>query len=376
VIKRLLVLNGLAAVCAVINHAVVWELTAMFWWADRYLPGGSAATQLHSLRFFTAGLVDQLVFFAVFAFLFISGFFIPIATGRTQKTIPWRLVFQRVKFLIIPYILWSVILILMSVALQVLNIAGGKSYTPWEIIKILLTGGASPPYYYVILIVQLYLISPFLVPLARERWKLLLVVTGLLQAITLVAFYGAIFEVSLGALEPVSIVLRYWHLIGYTFWFALGMVIGFHLQDFRSSLYSKRWYFLAGTVVCFVVGFLEWGAIRQLSGREWSSPQVTFFNRLFVLFLLLSFVAFENYSIPFSSLFSGLGPKSYGIYLVHAIPMEMTARLVYHVAPKILAYQIIFMPLLITASIGLTVALMALVDLLPSIRPYHKYIFG
>ncbi len=125
-IKRLLILNGLAAVFAVINHAVVWELTAMFWWTDRYLPAGSAATQLQSLRFFTAGLVDQLVFFAVFAFLFISGFFIAIATGRTQKTIPWRLVFQRVKFLIIPYILWSVILILLSVALQVLNIAGGK----------------------------------------------------------------------------------------------------------------------------------------------------------------------------------------------------------------------------------------------------------
>jgi peptidoglycan/LPS O-acetylase OafA/YrhL len=374
-IKRLLVLNGLAAVFAVINHAVVWELTAIFWWTDRYLPAGSAGEQYDSLRFFTVGLVDQLVFFAVFAFLFISGFFVAIATGRIQKTIPWRLVLQRIKFLVIPYLLWSVVLILLSVILQVLNIAGGKTYTPWEIIRILLTGGASPPYYYVILIVQLYLLSPFLVPLARERWKLLLAVTGLLQAITLVAYYGAIFEVYLGALEPVSLVLRYWHLIGYTFWFALGMVIGFHLQDFRSELHRKRWYLLAGMLVCFVIGFLEWSAIRQLSGREWSSPQVTFFNRLFVLFLLLSFVAFENYSIPFSSLFSRLGPKSYGIYLVHAIPMEMTARLVYHIAPKILAYQIIFMPLLITASIGLTVALMALVDR-TFLRRYHKYIFG
>lgn len=374
-IKRLLVLNGLAAVFAVINHAVVWELTAMFWWTDRYLPAGSASDQLNSLRFFTVGLIDQLVFFAPFAFLFISGYFIAIATGRTQKTIPWRLVFQRVKFLLIPYLLWSVVLILWSSTLYVLDISGGKSFTPWEIARMLLTGGASPPYYYVILIIQLYLLSPFLVPLARDRWKSLLAVTALLQGITLLAFYGAIFEVPLGALEPVSVVLRYWHLIGYLFWFALGMVIGFHLPEFRQSLYRNRWFYFTGMVVFLVVGFLEWSAIRHLSGREWSSPQVTFFNRLFVLFLLLSFVAFENFSIPFSSLFSNLGPKSYGIYLVHAIPMEVTARLVYHVVPMILAYQIIFLPVLIVASIGGTVLLMALVYR-SFLSPYHKYIFG
>jgi peptidoglycan/LPS O-acetylase OafA/YrhL len=374
-IKRLLVLNGLAAVFAVINHAVVWELTAMFWWTDRYQPTATTASQLQSLRFFTVGLIDQLVFFAPFAFLFISGFFIAIATGQVQKTIPWRPVLQRVKFLIIPYLLWSMILMLLSVALQMFNIAGGRTYTLWEVVKILLTGGASPPYYYVILIVQLYLLSPFLVPLARDRWKPLLVITGLLQIITLAAYYGAIFEVSLGAWEPVSIVLRYWHLIGYTFWFALGMVIGFHLHNFRPSLYKRRWLLFTSMVFFFVVGFLEWGAIRQLSGREWSSPQVTFLNRLFVLFLLLSFVAFDDYHIPFSSLFSKLGPKSYGIYLVHAIPMEVTARLVYHIAPKMLAYQIIFLPLLIISSIGVTVLLMAFVDW-SFLRSYHKYIFG
>lgn len=340
----------------------------MFWWSDRYLPTGMVVDQYESWRFFTVGLINQFVFFAVFAFLFISGFFIPIATDRTQKTISWRLVLQRIKFLLIPYLLWTVVLL-------VLNLVQGKSYTPWEIVRIFLMGGVSPPYYYVILIAQLYLLSPFIVPLARNRWKPLLAVTGLLQIITLVAYYAAIFNISWGALEPVSIVLRYWHLIGYAFWFALGMVIGFHLQEIRSSLYNRRWFFLAAMLVSFVVGFLEWSAIRQLSGREWTSPQVTLFNRLFVLFLLLCFIAFDNFPIPFSSLFSKLGPKSYGIYLVHAIPMEMTARLVYHIAPALLAYQIIFIPLLLVASIGVTIVLMSLVDR-SFFRPYHKYIFG
>jgi hypothetical protein len=77
-IKRLLILNGLATVCAVINHAVVWELTAMFWWTDRYLPAGSVVNQTASWRFFTVGLIDQLVFFGVFACLFISGYFVQL----------------------------------------------------------------------------------------------------------------------------------------------------------------------------------------------------------------------------------------------------------------------------------------------------------
>jgi peptidoglycan/LPS O-acetylase OafA/YrhL len=368
VIKRLLILNGLAAVCAVINHAVVWELTAMFWWTDRFLPAGTSINPYESVRFFTVGLIDQLVFFAVFAFLFISGFFIAVATGRVQKSLPWRVVSQRVKYLFIPYLLWTVVILALSM-LQ------GRSYTTGELAKIILLGGASPPYYYVILLVQLYILSPLLVPLARHRWKLLLVVTGLLQLLAVTAHYAGLFRIDAHALTPVVSLLQNWHLIGYAFWFVLGMVIGFHLHEFRPSLAHFKWFYLSGMLLTFVIGFMEWSAIRQLSGREWSSPQVTFFNRLFVLFFLLSFVAFENFPIPFSSLFNKLGPKSYGIYLVHVIPLELTARLVYHIAPKLLAYQVIFMPLIILAGVGVPLILMELVNR-SFMRPYYKYIFG
>ena len=367
-IKRLLILNGLAAVCAVANHAVVWELTAMFWWSDRYLPAGNSVNQYESWRFFTVGLIDQLVFFAVFAFLFISGFFVAVATGRAQKTLPWRVVLQRVKFLIIPYLIWTGVIL-------ALNLVQGQSYTVAELAKIILLGGAAPPYYYVIVVVQLYILSPLLVPLARERWVLLLVVTGLLQLMTLAAYYAGTFRIDLGMPEPVLKVLQDWQLIGYAFWFVLGMVIGFHLQEFRPSLVRWRWLYFVGMILTFAIGFLEWGFIRQLSGREWSSPQVLLFNRLFVLFLLLSFVAFDRFPIPFSSFFSKLGPKSYGIYLVHVIPLELTARLIYHIAPSLLAYQAIFMPLLVLAGVGVPVIMMEVVNR-SFIRQYYKFIFG
>ena len=368
-IKRLLILNGLAAVGAVVNHAVVWELTAIFYWTNRYLPpDGLTYDQLESWRLFSVRLIDQLVIFAVFAFLFISGYFIAVAAGREQRSIAWKLVFHRIKFLIIPYLIWSGVIL-------TFNLLQGKTYTLSELIKIILLGGASPPYYYVILLVQLYILSPLLVPLARARWKMLLVVTGLLQVLTLAAYYAGIFDIEMGRLEPVLVVLRDWHLIGYAFWFVLGMVIGFHLHDFRPVLIRWRWFLLCGLVLFFLIGFIEWNVIRQLAGRDWISPQTIFFNRVYILFLLLSFVAFEAMPVPFATLFSKLGPKSYGIYLVHVIPLELAARSLYHIAPALLAYQFIFIPILTFAGVGIPVVLMEIMNR-SFVRRYYKYVFG
>lgn len=368
-IKRLLILNGLAAVGAVVNHAVVWELTAIFYWADRYLPPGNlTSAQLESWRLLSVSLIDQLVIFAVFAFLFISGYFIAVATGREQRSISWKLVLHRIKFLIVPYLIWSGVIL-------IFNLLQGRTYTLLELIKIILLGGATPPYYYVILLVQLYILSPLLVPLARVHWRMLLAVTGLLQGLTLAAYYAGIFKMDLGSLEPVMVGLRDWHLIGYAFWFVLGMVIGFHLQSFRPILVRWKWYLLSGMVLFFLVGFIEWNLIRQLSGRDWISPQTILFNRVYILFLLLSFVAFENFPIPFSALFSKLGPKSYGIYLVHVIPLELAARSLYHIAPALLAYQFIFIPLLTLAGVTVPVVLMEIMNR-SFIRKYYKYVFG
>jgi len=369
VIKRLLALNGLAAVFAVINHAVVWELTVMFWWTDRYLPAGTVDyVPQESWRFFTVGLIDQVVFIAVFIFLFISGFFNAVAAGREQRSVPWKLVFHRVKYLLVPYLIWTL-------AVLAINLVQGRTQTPWELVKTILLGGASPQYYYVILLVQLYLLSPLLVPFARERWKMLLAITGLLQLLSLAAHYAAILNFDLGRLEMAATILRDWHLLGYAFWFFLGTVIGFHLQEICLRLYRWRWLLVAGMLVTFVIGFLEWGAVRDLSGREWISPQVIFFNRVFVLFALLSFVALDNLRMPFSNTLSKLGQKSYGIYLIHVVPLEITARLVYHIAPQLLAYQFIMMPLLVLAGISIPVVMMEVANR-SRFRRYYKYVFG
>jgi len=369
-VKRLLLLNGLAVLGAVVHHAVSWDLTAMFFWADRYLPVSVPNfDQIWGLRYIFLRLLDQLAVPGVFAFLVVSGYFIAVAAGSRQKTLGWRLVFQRLKTLTIPYLIWSFVLI-------AFNLAQGKAYTLGQLGSLLLTGGVAAPYYYVPLLLQLYLLSPFLVPLARDHWKWLLGITAFIQLPVTLAHYAAIFNLEPGAWQPVLAALRDWHLLGYAFWFALGMVIGFHLAAFKGFLKRARLLLVAGLALTFVASILEWELLRQAHGKEWLALQVTLSAKLYVLFVLLCFFAFDRLKFPFASQLTQLGAKSFGVYLIHSLFMELAARGVYHLAPWLLAYQIPFLGLLVAAGVALPTAMMWGVDRTPGLRRFYGVVFG
>ena len=62
-IRRLLLLNGLAAISAVIYHATGWGFTAMFWWTDQYLPiSVPDFSQLGSVSYYALRLVEQILY--------------------------------------------------------------------------------------------------------------------------------------------------------------------------------------------------------------------------------------------------------------------------------------------------------------------------
>jgi peptidoglycan/LPS O-acetylase OafA/YrhL len=70
-----------------------------------------------------------------------------------------------------------------------------------------------------------------------------------------------------------------------------------------------------------------------------------------------------------------LGGKSFGVYLIHAPALEITARLVYHLLPVLLAFQAGFLILLVALALGFPLLLMAAVNRSPA-SPVYKYIFG
>ena len=83
--KRLLLPNGLSIASVILFHAAGWGLTAMFAWPHRYLPVTSPNyDQAGSASYYALRLVEQLIIFAISAFIFVSGFFIAFTAGRDR----------------------------------------------------------------------------------------------------------------------------------------------------------------------------------------------------------------------------------------------------------------------------------------------------
>lgn len=368
-VKRFLILNGIAIVAAVLYHASGWGFTALIWWADRYLPVSSPNfDQIGGVGYYFLRFLEQLVIFAIPAFLFVSGYFISVAAGRSQKTVSWKLIRTRIINLLIPFVLWSVLIL-------IAKIIQGDSYTPFEFITTIVLGRTEAPFYFVPVLIQLYLISPFLVPLARKHWKLLLGVAFIVQSAVVLMRYDLILSLDLSWLKPFLFLTRSFLIFGNVFWFIFGMVVGFHLEVIKAVVVRYRWLFLCAAILFFCLGMFEWERLLTASGQDWIAVRETFIDNLYSLAILGTFIAFGQVKYPLTNRLSVWGAKSFGIYLTHSSVLEYSARLIYHFAPGLLGIQIILIPILLSLGLGIPLLFMEIVNRSP-VRKYYSYIFG
>jgi peptidoglycan/LPS O-acetylase OafA/YrhL len=89
----------------------------------------------------------------------------------------------------------------------------------------------------------------------------------------------------------------------------------------------------------------------------------------------MAFFGFSNIELPLNNWLGKVGSQSYGIYLSHSIVLIIVAKLVYHLLPAILEYQIILQPLLFTTGLGVPLLLMRLVKASP-VKAVYGYLFG
>jgi len=324
--------------------------------------------QLGGASYYFLRFIEQLVIFAIPAFLFVSGYFIAVAAGRSQKTISWQVVKTRILNLLIPFILWSV-LILAAKIIQ------GEQYTAGKFITTILTGRTADPFYFVPTLVLLYLVSPFLVPVARHHWKSLLVVTLLIQSSMVLLRTLQLLPVDLSTLKPVMFLTRSYLPFGFIFWFSAGIVIGFHLAALKTFFLRTRWVALGLVVLFFIAGIIEWEGILRASGQEWIGPRETLVDNAYALAVLAAFIGFEQARLPFTGSLNQLGTRSFGVYLAHTPVLEYSARLIYHLTPWLLASQVLLQPVLFILGLGFPLLLMSAVNRSP-LRKYYSYIFG
>lgn len=382
--RRFLYLNGIATLCVILYHSSAWGFISMFWWTDRYRDVGVPNFDaLGGPAYYGLRLIEQLVIFAIPAFLFVSGYFAAVAAGRTRTTIGYDLVWKRIQNLLIPFVLWSLVVLGLS------TLAGGRSAitevtagfreqptaTVLHYLRVILTGQTTEAFYFVPVLIQLYLLAPLMLPSAKNRPRALLALIGALQLLTAFLRYSEILNLQV----PVSIWLRSltisWLFPGYIFWFGLGSVFGFHGPAIKPALISRRAYLLAGAALTFALGLWEWEALLWASGRDWIGPMETVVDQIYALLVLLLFIAGENFRLPFTAWMSWLGTRSFGVYLVHTIALTYTAKIIYNLAPGILGVQPLFQAILYMVGLGIPLSLMWGLDRSPA-RRFYAFIFG
>lgn len=368
--KRLLLLNGLAIIGVILFHAEGWTFTAMFDWASRYLPETASADQGYgSIAYFGLRSIEQLVVYSITSFLFVSGYFVAFTAGRSRTSVDGKILGARIKSLIIPYLFWSA---LVGLALWLEGRRPGKlaGYAEW-----LLTGSVNPAYYYVPLLIQFYLLSPLIVRLARSNWKLLLIVTGLLQFLVHLVHYPDLLQSTWPGWSLAASLLPRWLFLTRIFWFCFGVVFGFQLPAFKRAFERTKWLALASLVCLFALGIVEWEVLVRLTGKPALQMQETVVDALYAGAFIWTFLGFSDLRLPAAPAVSGLGGKSFGIYLVHSPAMEYFSRALYHLAPQVLAYPSVLLPALIFVGLAVPLVLMQLVSRSPA-RGLYAYQFG
>ena len=368
-VRRLLYINGLAITAVVLFHSAGMGFVAMFFWYQRYASSLFTPDRwVGTPTYYGLRLMEQVIVFAIPAFLFVSGYSMVVATGKNQKTVGWRLIFSRIRYLIIPYLIWTTVVLLLS-------IFETKTVSLAVIVLAYLIGNGNEVLYFVPLLLQFYLLSPFLVRWARQNWKALLFVTAVLQILVQLSYYPELLGLNSPVLDTLSRLMPKWFFLSRIFWFPLGIVCGFHPVELRKSFTPFRVTLLMITVLLIPLGMVEWEIYYRLAGQVWLSHRETIIDSIFTVTLLLSLLTLDEKSLPWLNGTGRLGSKSYGIYLTHAIFIQYMARLIYHIAPGLLAYPLLLQPILIAVGFGFPLLLMTLVDRSP-LRRYYSYLYG
>jgi hypothetical protein len=366
--KRFLSLNGLAILGVIINHSVGWGYVAMFWWVHRYTNHTSPNfDQIYSTPYFTMRFLEQLIIPSIPAFLLVSGFFIAFAAGK-KENIEWKYIYSRIRYLVIPFVIWTTIML-------GYNVSQGEKFGLLEILAIYLFGQATPAFYFVPLLVSLYVLSPWLIKLARANWKLLLGLTAIVQILAQSTKYPLMFEWDTPFKSVFNLIASGWFFPGHIFWFSAGIVFGLQQNVIKTFLHRVRFVLLGLMLAFFTLGMLEWEWLLVQSSRDWIGPRETLVDNFYSLVFLGFLIGITSLKIPFQRWFGDLGAKSFGVYLSHSLILSLVAKVIYHLAPQLLSIQLLFLVILFIFGLGIPLLMMEITHRSP-LKRFYVYLFG
>jgi hypothetical protein len=314
--------------------------------------------QVRSIPFYGLFLAHQIAELAIPAFLFVSGFFIAFAGRSGKPGAVLGLSLSRSKKLIAPFIIWTLVFTLI------------EKPAPLTL-EYLLTR-----YYYIPLIIQFYLLSPVLIPLAKKYPVLLLLGAALIQFGRQGLRHLYLLGFAPPGLRLMMDLTPVWFFPGHIFYFSIGVVAGIYIKDFSQLITRYKWLLLASSALLLVLTLVEYELLVWKVGKEWLGFNFSGFSRnLFAVTFVLSFLAFDNLTLPFQDRLSLLGTKSLGIYLVNMPAIHLGAWLLYWLIPWMLGSQLLLQPLFYLLGLGIPLLLMMIFSKPPAQGAY-RFLFG
>jgi peptidoglycan/LPS O-acetylase OafA/YrhL len=354
--RQFAALRGIAMIVVVLHHAI--DLTFQAMERADYAPLAGALDYVVSL-FYHLGI------FAVPLFLFISGAFMAYAARGNPPTLGWKVVSNGLQRMIWPYLLWS------GLFYVLVYLHYGQSFSPLGYVKNLLTGY---PFHFVPLLIFFYVLSPFMVWFVTRyklRYSLLLL---LALAVYQVVLLNLRVPITLGFRFPEWMQLLYAPVLGATLaqwaiYFPLGLVYGLHAKQINPVLQKGRWGILALLIVLFGLGYaFEVGWLRVPV-----VPLAIFFASVP---LLLYTPLISRSSIPQVKTFEQVGKRSYGLYLMHLIAIDLTLVVVEWLLPGLVGLPVLLILLLFAAGVLLPMVIMEKAAQLKGGRTFYQYVFG
>lgn len=243
--------------------------------------------------------IRQLVNFAVAMFFFLSGFFIKDE----------HLDLKGIKRIIVPYAVWSVLWFAET------TISGSQPITNWKIINTLFFGGAFFPLYFLIVLVELKLISPWMVQHIKRvsqdsRYKFYKDWALLITPITLIVLYIIQYQTHRQPAIYAQI---------FPTWFIFYYVGA--LMKIR-GLKGNPLVALCCTLAGLYFSIVESAVISENIGIPfWGASQIKFSCFFYAMSLCILFLSLhKNVARNFVA---RLGELSFGIYLLHIPVMKM-----------------------------------------------------
>lgn len=365
--RRLLLLNGLAILAVVVVHAAIWgEITIS--WSTGYPFAVENCAQIGTITYWSLTIIEGLLRFIVPVFLFTSGFFISYTARGSQSPSNWKVVIVRLKNIIAPYIIWSVITFVID-ALQ------GVVFSPSKYLLLLLCGGAEAPYYYVPLLCQFYLLSPLMISMAKNKGKWLLLISALIQ----LGMTGLIYYLSM--MTPTSDsnmalqIAKQPLFPRWLFFFSFGLVSSFHRQRLR-QLVRHKWWLLAAVLVLAPLSIVESETLYHMTGDAmWRTIPVTISATFYAIAFILCFLAFDWIPSLFSKPLYQLNKKIFGIYLIHWKVIEFSVLAIVSIAPWVVSRQMFLQPILIILGVSVPFVFMEAVAK-SRVKRFYRYLFG